>query len=138
MRRKERTGIRAMKNKTPGGSIIRNTVYAHLAAFILSSLSATIGSLVDGVIIGQYLGVDSMAAFGIIAPLLTAFSRTGTLVSAGARNRFSRFVGEGKLAEAQGVFSLSVVLAVGSAAVSYEPERGGNGGERHPARLYKG
>lgn len=46
MRRKERAGIRAMKNKTPGGSIIRNTVYAHLAAFILSSLSATIGSLV--------------------------------------------------------------------------------------------
>ena len=41
MRRKERAGIRAMKNKTPGGSIIRNTVYAHLAAFILSSLSAT-------------------------------------------------------------------------------------------------
>ena len=117
MRRKERAGIRAMKNKTPGGSIIRNTVYAHLAAFILSSLSATIGSLVDGVIIGQYLGVDSMAAFGIIAPLLTAFSLTGTLVSAGARNRFSRFVGEGKLAEAQGVFSMSVVLTVGSAAV---------------------
>ena len=33
--------------------IIENTFYAQLAAFILTSLSSTIGGLVDGMIIGQ-------------------------------------------------------------------------------------
>lgn len=52
--------------------ILRNTFYVQLIALIISSLSATIGSLVDGIIIGQYLGSDSIAAFGIINPLLPA------------------------------------------------------------------
>ena len=97
--------------------IIRNTFYVQLAAFIVSSLTSTIGSMVDGVIIGQCLGVDSMAAFGIVTPLLIVFSLAGTMVSSGARNRFTRFVGEGKLEEAQGVFSMSCVMSVGFATV---------------------
>ena len=96
--------------------IIRNTFYVQLAAFVVSSLTSTVGSMVDGVIIGRYLGVDSMAAFGIVTPLLIAFSLAGTMVSSGARNRFTRFVGEGKLDEARGVFSMSCVLSVGLAA----------------------
>jgi len=32
--------------------ILRNTFYAQLFALIISSLAATIGSLVDGIIIG--------------------------------------------------------------------------------------
>lgn len=101
----------------PKSRIIRNTFYAQLAVFILSSLTSSVGSLVDGVIIGRYLGVDSMAAFGVITPLLIVFALAGTMVSSGARNRFTRLVGEGKLAEARGVFSMSCVLSVGFAAV---------------------
>ena len=95
--------------------IIRNTFYAQLAAFVVSSLATSIGAMVDGVVIGQCLGVDSMAAFGVVTPLLIVFSLAGTMVSSGARNRFTRFVGEGKLEEAQGVFSMSCVLSVGFA-----------------------
>ena len=40
-------------------SIIRNTFYIQLAAFILLSLSSSVGSMVDGVVIGQFLGVDA-------------------------------------------------------------------------------
>ena len=97
------------------GRIIRNTFYAQLAAFIVSSLTTSVGSMVDGVIIGQYLGVDSMAAFGVVTPLLIVFALAGTMVSSGARNRFTRFIGEGKLDEARGVFSMSCVLSVGFA-----------------------
>ena len=32
------------------------------------SLSSSVGSMVDGIVIGQFLGVDSIAAFGIINP----------------------------------------------------------------------
>lgn len=97
--------------------LIRNTFYAQLFAFILSSLTQTLGSLIDGVIIGRCLGVDSMAAFGLISPLMVTFSIFGTIVSKGARNRYTLLLGEGKLKEAQGVFSLAMILSIGSAVI---------------------
>ena len=35
--------------------IIRKTFYANVIAFIISSLTSSVGSLIDGVIIGQCL-----------------------------------------------------------------------------------
>ena len=58
-----------MKNR-----IIRNTFYAQLAAYIVASMASTIGHLVDGVVIGQCLGVESTAAFGVVSPLMVAFA----------------------------------------------------------------
>ena len=46
--------------------IIRQTFYAGMFTYLLSSLTSSFGSLIDGVIIGQCLGVESMAAFGVI------------------------------------------------------------------------
>lgn len=81
---------------TSNRSIIRNTFYIQLSAFILLSLSSSVGSMIDGVVIGQFLGVDSIAAFGIINPLMIAFSIIGAVVAAGARNRFTRLLVAGK------------------------------------------
>ena len=74
---------------TNNRSIIRNTFYIQLSAFILLSFSSSVGSMIDGVVIGQFLGVDSIAAFGIINPLMIAFSIIGAVIVAGARNRSS-------------------------------------------------
>ena len=72
--------------------------------------------MVDGVVIGQFLGVDSTAAFGIINPLMIAFSIIGAVVSAGARNRFTKLLGAGKTEQARNVFSLACILSTGIAA----------------------
>ena len=77
------------EKNTTSRSIIRNTFYIQLTAFILLSLSSSVGSMIDGVVIGQFLGVDSIAAFGIINPLMIAFSIIGAVVAAGARNGVS-------------------------------------------------
>ncbi len=97
--------------------IIRNAFYMQFAAFIFSELTHMLGNLVDGVIIGRCLGVDSMAAFGIVSPLMVVFSLFGTIIATGSRNYFTKLVGEGKIGEAQGVFSMSFFLSVGAAAV---------------------
>ncbi len=67
---------------------------------MLSSVSAIVGTLVDGVIIGQYLGLESIAAFGVISPLMVTFAVIGAVLSSGARNRFTRLVGAGRIREA--------------------------------------
>ena len=101
---------------TSNRSIIRNTFYIQLTAFILLSLSSSVGSMIDGVVIGQFLGVDSIAAFGIINPLMIAFSIIGAVVVAGARNRFTRLLGAGKTEQAKKVFSLACTLSAGFAS----------------------
>ena len=93
--------------------IIRNTFNASTVAFIISSLTSSIGSLIDGVIIGQFLGVDSMAAFGIVSPIVIVFSLFGAVIASGARNRFTLMIGNGDLEGAKGIFSLSIVIGVG-------------------------
>ena len=97
--------------------ILQNTFFAQLWACIFSSLASTIGSMVDGVIIGQYLGSDSIAAFGVISPLLTVFSVFGAIVATGSRTRFTKLIGEGKVKDAQSVFSLSCILSIGLATL---------------------
>ncbi len=66
--------------------IIRNTFVASMAAFIVASLTSSIGSLIDGVVIGQFLGVDSLAAFGLVSPVVIVFALFGAVIAYGARN----------------------------------------------------
>ena len=91
--------------------IIRNAFYLQLGAYVFSQMTRMIGSIVDGVMIGRFLGVDSIAAFGIVSPALVVFSIFGMLISIGSRNLFTRFIGEGKLDEARGIFSLSLIVS---------------------------
>ncbi|MBR1476576.1 MAG: ATP-binding protein [Lachnospiraceae bacterium] len=76
-----------------------------------------IGNIVDGVIIGRCLGVDSIAAFGIVSPMMVVFSLAGTIVATGSRNCFTRLIGEGKIKEAQNIFSMSFAVSVVAAVV---------------------
>ena len=106
-----------MDRSLQSGRIIRNTFYAQFLSYLIASLTATLGSLIDGVIIGQYFGVESIAAFGIVNPLILVLSLMGPILASGARSRFVWLIGSGKSREAQNVFSLSCILAGGVAAV---------------------
>lgn len=93
--------------------IIRNTFYTQLAVFVALSTTVSIGQVIDGLIIGQCLGVDSIAAFGIISPLLIVFSLFGAIVSTGSRNNFTKCMGMGETQKAKRVFSLALFLSGG-------------------------
>lgn len=102
-----------MKNRQ--NRILRNTFTASLAVYVLSSITTAVGTMVDGVIIGQFLGVDSIAAFGIVSPIMIVFSLAGAVISVGARARYTQLVGAGRVKEANGVFSLSCIISIGIA-----------------------
>ena len=79
---------------------------------MLNSLAWAIGVLVDGAIIGRHLGVDAMAAYGMIWPLTLIYGLIGAVFSGGSRNLYSNLAGHGRLEEANGVFTLACVAAV--------------------------
>ena len=75
-----------------------------------------LGSAVDGIVIGRFLGSDSMAAFGIISPIVVFYTLMSGMLASGSRNRFTRLIGAGRADEAQRVFSLAFLVTIGYAA----------------------
>ena len=62
---------------------------------ILSSMTVLLCLLIDSMVIGRFLGVDSMTAYGLAAPILLAFSALGSMISAGVQVLCGQTMGSG-------------------------------------------
>ena len=78
---------------------------------ILSSMTVTLCMLIDSMMIGRYLGVDSMTAYGLATPVLLVFAALGCLISAGVQVMCGKTMGSGDKDGTDACFTVSVVLA---------------------------
>ena len=53
---------------------------------IVSSMTVTLCMLIDSIMIGRFLGVNAMSAYGLASPLLLVFAALGSLISSGFDN----------------------------------------------------
>ena len=63
--------------------MIRKLFRQMLITQIISSMTVMICMLVDSVMIGRFLGVDAMTAYGLATPILLIFAAFGSMLSAG-------------------------------------------------------
>ncbi|MBQ8119767.1 MAG: ATP-binding protein [Ruminococcus sp.] len=89
---------------------------------ILSAMTVTLCMLIDSMMIGKFLGVDSMTAYGLATPVLLVFAALGCLISAGVQVMCGKTMGSGDKQGTNACFTVSVVLAaaisvIGMAAV---------------------
>ena len=75
-------------------------------------MTVTLCMLVDSIMIGRFLGVDSMSAYGLATPLLLVFAAFGSLISSGVQVLCGETVGRGDREGTNACFSVSVLLAV--------------------------
>ena len=80
---------------------------------IVSGMTVTICMLIDSIMIGRFLGVNAMSAYGLATPLLLIFAALGSLISAGVQVCCGRTMGSGDRAGTDACFTLSVLLAAG-------------------------
>lgn len=102
--------------------MIKKVFRQMLVTQILSAMTVMICMLVDSVMIGRFLGVDSMTAYGLATPVLLVFAAFGSMLSAGIQVMCGKTMGGGDMEATNGCFSASVFLAavvslVGLAAV---------------------
>ncbi len=97
-------------------SIVENVFRKTLTTYMLNTFTWAVGALVDGAVIGNFLGVDAVAAYGLIWPLTFVYALVGSILSGGSRNLYTRLAGQGKTKEANHVFTLALLLAVGISA----------------------
>lgn len=93
--------------------MIRKLTSKMLLAQVLSVLTTSLCMLVDSIVIGRFLGVRAMAAYGLSSPLLLIIGGVGTILSAGVQVSCSKSIGKGLIEEANVGYS----SAVGSALV---------------------
>ena len=89
-----------------------------MSVFIISYLISVIGPTIDGIFVGSYFSVDDVAAIGLASFLLVGYrTLAASIISAGANILVSRLIGSGDKEEANSVFSLSLVLALGASCL---------------------
>ena len=77
---------------------------------IVSSMTVMLCMLIDSIMIGKFLGVDSMTAYGLAAPVLLVFAAVGSMISAGVQVMCGRTMGAGDKKGTNACFSMSVFL----------------------------
>ena len=95
--------------------MIKKVFKQMLAAQIVSAMTVMLCMLVDSIMIGRFLGEQSMTAYGLATPVLLIFAAFGSMLSAGIQVMCGKTMGSGDIKATNACFSASVLLA---AAVS--------------------
>ena len=95
--------------------MIRKLFRQMLVTQILSAMTVMLCMLVDSMMIGRFLGVDSMTAYGLANPVLLIFAAYGAMLSAGIQVMCGKTMGAGDKAGTNACFSASAALALGVA-----------------------
>ena len=106
-------------NQALQGEIVP-TFFRYLALDVLGLIAMTSAMLVDGLFIGNYVGVTALAAVNLIIPISTLLFGVGMMLSIGGSVRAGKYLGEYDRPAASAIFSKTLVSMAlyGVAAVS--------------------
>lgn len=96
---------------------IRKTLSRYLLSSVLAMVSVYIGSLIDTILVGVYLGEDGLAAMSLIGPVYLVFYTVGATIGIGGSVSASRALGREQLDDYRRTFTLSTELMAIAAAL---------------------
>ena len=99
------------------GKIIRKLFRNSVISIIAATIATMVGVVVDGIIIGRFLGEDCMAAYGLIAPVINLATAFSGILATGAQVVCAQHLGAGKADKARKVFSMCMIVTVVISAV---------------------
>ncbi len=82
-----------------------------LTAQILSALTVSLCLLIDNIMIGRFLGVRALTAYGLANPLLLVIGAVGSMLCAGAQVACSQSLGRGDMLETDVGYSSTIAVA---------------------------
>ena len=104
-----------MRSDTPistdalDGNVL-TTFARYLIPSLLGLIAMTSASLVDGIFIGNYVGVTALAAVNLIIPILGLLFGVGMMLSIGGSVRCGKYLGEKDGAAASAIFSKTLIF----------------------------
>ena len=68
-------------------SVVRSVYRSFVLVSILTALTATLGMLIDNIIVGRFLGTNALGAMGVVSPISLIFSAVSNICSGGGTAR---------------------------------------------------
>ena len=68
--------------------------------------------LVDGILIGQFIGPKGLASFNLVFPMFSFLVATAIVIATGGSALIGKYLGQNRINDANQVFNLSVILTV--------------------------
>lgn len=93
-------------------SIINKLYKSSVVGFIAAAVAALLGVLIDGIVIGRFLGPDSMAAYSLVTPIVNLTSVFSGVFSTGAQVICAERIGAGDVKGTRRAFSICMVATV--------------------------
>lgn len=110
-----------IQEKTSGNAYSRTIILQWfkrlLPAQILSSATAALGSIINGLVVGNCLPAEAMVALGFVVPLTAMMGAIAAVISGGGRIMCGQYMGRGELEKLNDVFTATIVLGVVIGAV---------------------
>ena len=103
-----------MKNN---GKIIGKLFRSSVISIIAAAIAAMVGIVVDGIVIGRFLGEDSMAAYGLVTPIINLATAFSGILATGAQVICAQRLGSGDAPAARRAFSMCMVVTAVISAV---------------------
>ena len=82
-----------MKNN---GQIISRCFRNSVISIIAAAIATMVGIVIDGIVIGRFLGPDSMAAYGLVTPIINLATAFSGILATGAQIICAQHLGAGK------------------------------------------
>ena len=79
---------------------------------VLTSILMISTFLVDGILIGQFIGPEGLASFNLVFPMFSFLAATGITIATGGSALIGKYLGENKTKDANQIFNLSLILTV--------------------------
>lgn len=90
--------------------MIQKLIRQMLAAQTLSALTVSVCLLIDNIMIGRFLGVQAIAAYGLANPILLVIGAIGSMLAAGVQVACSKSLGSGSQEETNKGYSSAIAL----------------------------
>ena len=92
--------------------LINKKIHQYILPGILMTVAMQLGNVVDGMIVGNLLGADAMAAIEISMPVLLLLQMPAMLLAMGGAAEAAVLLGKRALKKAGGVFTASLVAGI--------------------------
>ncbi|MBR4236671.1 MAG: hypothetical protein IKR85_11525 [Clostridia bacterium] len=98
--------------------MVKKLVRQMLAAQIVSALTVSVCLMIDSIMIGRFLGVRAVAAYGLANPVLLAIGAIGSILAAGIQVACGKSLGRGSQEETNAGYS-SALAAVAAISLAF-------------------
>ncbi len=94
------------------GTLVKNKFREHLLPAILTTMALSLATVLDGIIVGQFLGSAALAAIGLAAPIIYGINIIYVLFGGGGMVSASIARGRQEKDKANGLFTVSLLFGL--------------------------